>query len=92
MFAIACCLVVGLEFGLELGLDLVTSWLVFMHIYLYYVDCRRHTACIIRLDILRRNTYMDLFIGLDVRYALYVLDSLEKRAFPGSLSQCEKRK
>jgi len=33
MSAIACCLVVGLE----LGLDLVSGWLVAMHTYLYFV-------------------------------------------------------
>jgi len=32
MFAIVCCLVVGLG----LGLDLVSGWLVIMHTYVYY--------------------------------------------------------
>jgi len=31
MFTIACCLVLGLE----LGLDLVSGWLVVMHTYLF---------------------------------------------------------
>ena len=37
MFTTACCLVVGLglRFGLGLGLDLMSGWLVVMHTYLY---------------------------------------------------------
>jgi len=47
IFAIACCLIVGLELGL--GLGLVSGWLVVMHTYLYYFrlsfsHCRQRTA------------------------------------------------
>jgi len=36
MFTTACCLVEGLELGLSLELNLVSSWLVVKHMYLYY--------------------------------------------------------
>ena len=36
LFALACCLVAGLELGLGLGLDLVYGRLVVTHTYLYY--------------------------------------------------------
>jgi len=41
MFTIACCLVVRLGKGLELGLDLVSDWLAVMHMYIYYFPLSR---------------------------------------------------